>query len=510
MESGINKLLLFILIGRWLFAQVVFSDSFEDISIWNMIHSEDVEITLTTEQDVENRTLLRLDYNFKSGAGYCGIGRKAIIDYPENYRFRFGLQGTGSSNNLEFKLIDETGENVWWKIVRNLSLPAERKEFVARKREIEFAWGPIHDHTLWRSTEIQLIISSAEGGSGTLWIDNLVLESYQTLPINKIQPIVKLNGKEENNHGFFDQKRESCRKKMFSRSEKVEIDLCGNVELGGMVIYWDPVCVDGIYQLRFSENGENWTPTLSDGIDQTGVSWIRLTDMDTRYIQLELKKPRVSARMGIQEIEYIAPEKAADMNSWLKNRVERAKYGDYPRYMFNQASYWTVIGNVDDDREVLMNTDGQVETGNRGFLLEPVVIMNSKIVTWADVVTEQTLEGQYLPIPTVIWHHPEFMMEETALISGNPGESQLFIRYVFTPQKVSTSKCQMAVVGRPFQVNPDYQSLGYPGGFVPVYSIESNGNILNVNETRRIDLMQGADCIRLFDNHDGIGLSEIL
>ncbi len=510
MKSGIHRLLFISLVGRWLSAQMLFSDSFENISVWNPIHSEDVEISLTTEQDAGNRTILRLDYNFKSGAGYCGIGRKVAIEYPENYRFRFGLQGSGATNNLEFKLVDETGENVWWKIVRKLSPPAERREFVARKREIEFAWGPIQDRTLIRSAEIQIIISSAEGGSGTLRIDSLVLEPYRPLPLDQIRPIVKLNGKETIDHGFFDQNRESSGKKAFSRSDRVEMDLGGNAELGGMAIYWDPSCAGGKYRLRFSENGVNWTAALSDRIEQTGVSWIRLVDTETRQIRLDLEKPRMSATWGIQEIEFLSPERAADINRWLKIRVKSAAYGDYPRYLSNRASYWTVVGNVDDDQEVLMNTDGQVETGNREFLLEPVVLVDSEAVTWADVTTEQRLESQYLPIPTVVWHHSKFRMEETALVCGRPGESQLYIRYVFIPQTALTPKFRLAVVGRPFQVNPDYQNLGHPGGFTPIRSIERNGNVLNINETRRIDCMQGVDSIHLFDHHDGLALREIL
>lgn len=510
MKSSRLILLVLLILACPLVARTIFTDSFENLSLWNTIYSEDVEITITSERDAEDQLLLRLDYNFRSGAGYCGIGRKIDLEFPDDYRFRFGLQGSGASNNLEFKLVDESGENVWWKIERNFVPPAERQEYIVRQREIEFAWGPAQDRTLRHSAEIQIIISSAEGGSGTLQLDNLVLESYRTLPLAQIHPTVKINAKETAAHGFFDGRREACRMKMHSRSEKIDIDLGGNVELGGLRIDWDSTCVGGRYRLRFSENGLHWTTALSDRVENTAVSWIRLKDREARFICLNLEKPQASASCGIGEIEFFPPEKAANMNRWLKNRVKGSPDGDYPRYLYDRASYWTVVGNVDDDQEVLINTDGQVETGNREFLLEPVILLGDEIATWADVSTMQTLASQYLPIPAVVWHHPGFRLEQTVLVGGKSGESQLFIRYIFLADDSSTGKFRLALVGRPFQVNPDYQSLGLAGGFAPIHSIERNSNALIVNQTRRVGVKPGAGSIRLFDHQDGLGLREIL
>ncbi|MBN2600440.1 MAG: hypothetical protein JXR87_00450, partial [Candidatus Marinimicrobia bacterium] len=504
------KLFLILITGSCLTAQTLFIDRFEDNTIWHPVASEDVEIALSTESTSDGQTLLRLDYHFKSGAGYGGIARKIDLQYPENYRFRMGIRGEGANNNFEFKLIDDTGENVWWKIVRNMQPPAEHQEFIARKREIQFAWGPAQDHDLYQSAEIQIIISSMEGGSGTLWFDNLYLESYQSIALDEIQARIKINDKVVDDHGFFDNKYTYKDARNLFCKETVEIDLTGLVELGGMKISWNRDCIGGHYRLQFSKNGNEWFEGLGDDIENLGITWTRFGFLETRFVRIEVIKKQRSRKRSIQEIEFIDPIVSSDMNHWLKKRIGESDFGNYPRYMYSQASYWTIFGNFDDDQEALINTDGQVETGNREFLLEPVIVLGDEIINWADVTIMQTLENGYLPVPNVIWEHPQFILKESGLVYGKPGESQLLIQYVFTPKAINSEKCCLLIIGRPFQVNPDYQSLGKAGGFSPIYFLEYKDNILCINEMRQIHIKPGFRDVELFNHLQGLGLDELL
>ena len=46
---------------------------------------------------------------------------------------------------------------------------------------------------------------------------------------------------------------------------------------------------------------------------------------------------------------------------------------------------------------------GAIEVDKLGFSLEPFLYLNDTLVTWADVHPEQSLEDDYLPIPSVVW-----------------------------------------------------------------------------------------------------------
>jgi len=36
------------------------------------------------------------------------------LDLPPNFEFSFYIRGTAPANTLQFKLIDASGDNVWW------------------------------------------------------------------------------------------------------------------------------------------------------------------------------------------------------------------------------------------------------------------------------------------------------------------------------------------------------------------------------------------------------------
>src|SRR5262249_2497425 len=68
---------------------------------------------------------LCLDFDFAGVAGYAGVRRALPIDFPPNYEFSFDVRGDAAVHNLEFKLIDASGENVWWVNYRDFAFPRE-------------------------------------------------------------------------------------------------------------------------------------------------------------------------------------------------------------------------------------------------------------------------------------------------------------------------------------------------------------------------------------------------
>src|SRR5690606_1640555 len=132
----------------------------------------------------EGRALC-LDYDFNGVSGYAAIRRDIALEYPENYEFRFRLRGDSPRNGLEFKLIDESGDNVWWVKRQAYEFPAQWTEVRYRKRHVEKAWGPGPDQELRASAQVEFTIYKdvAGGERGTVCFDELEFEPLPPEPV---------------------------------------------------------------------------------------------------------------------------------------------------------------------------------------------------------------------------------------------------------------------------------------------------------------------------------------
>ncbi|MEO5972353.1 MAG: hypothetical protein ABIP91_03200, partial [Sphingomicrobium sp.] len=115
---------------------------------------------------------IALRYDFAEVSGYAYMRRTVDIAMPRNFEIRFNFQGSGGRNDLQMKLTD--GDNVWWKVWRNLRPPAEWQDVVIPASEIGFAWGPAEDKTLRHADGIEFVVArNRDGGGGAIAIDGL-------------------------------------------------------------------------------------------------------------------------------------------------------------------------------------------------------------------------------------------------------------------------------------------------------------------------------------------------
>ncbi len=87
-----------------------------------------------------------------------------------------GCAGGGAVNNLELKLIDPSGQNVWRYVFKDLQLPQRWKRFVVPSRDIEFAWGPSSGAAISELGFIEVAVVAGEGGAGSVLIAGLEIE----------------------------------------------------------------------------------------------------------------------------------------------------------------------------------------------------------------------------------------------------------------------------------------------------------------------------------------------
>ena len=98
-------------------------DEFEDLSGWTVTSAHGATAEIAHDQG-RNGMALRVDYDF-AGGGFVIVRKSFPIDLPPNYAFQLGVRGTGEPNNLEFKLVDPSGDTVWWSVLRDYELPED-------------------------------------------------------------------------------------------------------------------------------------------------------------------------------------------------------------------------------------------------------------------------------------------------------------------------------------------------------------------------------------------------
>lgn len=137
-----------------------------------------VELNISQDAGRTGRAM-RLDFDFHSDARYATARKDVDIELPPDYQFSFWIRAEAPVNNLEFKLVDPSGKNVWWVNRREFEFPREWKKLTVTKRQIEFAWGPAGGGEPRHIGAIEIVVTAGSGGKGTVWIDDLTLERLE-------------------------------------------------------------------------------------------------------------------------------------------------------------------------------------------------------------------------------------------------------------------------------------------------------------------------------------------
>src|SRR6476646_4782596 len=147
-------------------------DNFDSVSQWTTTTAEGVEISVHQDPSGLHGSAMRIDFDFRGHGGYGVIHRPLNFTLPPNYEFSFAIKGDAPTNTLEFKLIDSTGDNVWWSNNPNFQFPKDWTTITRKKRQISFAWGPTNDRELKRFAAIEFAITAGSGGKGSVWLDD--------------------------------------------------------------------------------------------------------------------------------------------------------------------------------------------------------------------------------------------------------------------------------------------------------------------------------------------------
>jgi hypothetical protein len=471
---------LYLIFGLIVLTAIVFAfqekaiEDFENISDWVAAPADGVKMELSTAPGYSGQAL-KIDFDYQGNSGWAALRKNFRINLPENYEFSFYIRGDAPITHFEFKLIDQSGQNVWWVNKRNFEYLKEWQQIVIKKRQIGFAWGPSGGGELQEISSIEFAITSAAGGKGSVYLDEITLRELPPVkPYTKIPQVTassELSGYAASN--ALDKKLNTVWKSDKKNDQFYEIDFQQVREFGGMIIDWEREDFGGNYEIQISEDRNKWTTVRNVSNSNGGRDYLYLPETESQYVRIKLIQSNSENGFAIREIEIKPVEFASTPNSFFSAIAKDSQRGLFPRGFLGELSYWTIVGSNSANDEGLLNEDGAYEPSISSYSIEPFVFADGKLVTWNDVKTEQSLEAGYLPIPSIRWTYQSFFLDVKAM--------PFKVEYSLTNRIQRPTKFKLFLAIRPFQVNPPSQFLNTAGGTIPIRELKWDGNQIMVN-----------------------------
>ena len=461
-------------------AQVL--DDFHDLSAWRGAGSDDVAASVGAGSQPGT---LRLQFDFRGHNGYA-IARRALpLTLPDNFELTLQLKGQAPPNDFQVKLLDASGENVWWFRRADYAFPADWRTLRIDRRQIDFAWGPTQDRRLHAIASIEVVVSAGSGGgAGEIEIGALTLKPKAPPPAEWPAPVASASQTDAGSTpgAAVDGNPTSAwhSGKVPAGGVNFTIDLSAPRSFGGLTLQWLPDHVAPDYDVLASDDGSDWT-TLRQvrGAVRTEQA-LYLPEASARFVRLQL--PPAGKRdyaLADARVETGLADKS--VNDFMAAVAKRAPRGAFPRGYVGEQSYWTIVGTDGGAEEGLFDEDAAFELRKRGPSLEPRLAVDGQWHDWASVTSAASLADGYLPIPSVTWTVPGGSLRTTTFAAGVPGNDYAIVRYDYRNASRRPQDVQLVVGVRPFQVNPPTQFLNGSGGVAAVRELAWDGRSLRIN-----------------------------
>jgi hypothetical protein len=459
-------------------------DDFEDLSNWTAITSGQAQLHLSRDQGIHG-SAMRLDFDFRGAGGFV-VARKVFpLEIPESYSFGFNIRGLAPANIFEFKLVDETNQNVWRYRVESFDFPQEWQPLCIRSSQIVFAWGPLGGGPPARVAAIELVIAAGPGGKGTVWLDALCFrdDTYRLTPV--VHASSALPGHEPQN-ALTTSQALSWQSEASDEAQWLLIDFQQEREYGGLVIEWEKGFQARHFDVQVSVDGAAWSTAYATSQGDAERNYVYLPQTISRYIRLNLHRSAEGRGFAIQSIEVKPYDFSRTINYFFQNIARDETTGLYPKYLLGRQTYWTIVGTGEADTQALMNEEGMVEVDKGSFSIEPFLYADGKLVTWADVDLSQGLTKGYLPLPSSEWRTDRFTLNITAFATGEPGHPVLYLGYRIVNTAKERQSLRLFTVLRPFQVTPTWQNWRSFGGVSPIRELRFSGGAVWVNGNKPV------------------------
>ena len=469
-------------------------DDFESADGWTAVTPDGIALKVSTDEGLDGHAL-RLDFDFHGSGGYAIARKDFDIDLPANYRFRWSVRAEGPDgglapvNDLEFKLVDPSGDNVWWHNRRRFAYPRDWQRLTTKKRHVDFAWGPVGGGDMQQVGSVEFVVTAGEGGRGTVWIDDFTFEALPPdAPYSGTPTATATAG---NPATLFDADS-TAGWTAPAGAQTLTVDFGEEREFGGLVLEWGDGRPASDYVVETSSDGERWDRVFEAHGNRGGRDYIPTPEAGARYVRFRFEQ---SAGDGydLRRLRVLPIDVTASANNLFFEIARHEPPGRYPRYFQNEQVYWTIVGADGDEDEALVGEDGRVEVDKARFSIEPFLWADGELLGWheADSTTQSLAQGM-LPIPTVTRHYGDHALSVTAFATGEAGRSSLVLSYRVENKSAASDSVRLFLALRPFQVNPPWQFLNTVGGVAPTYSIKIEEDRVTVDD-KHVQLLTSPD-----------------
>jgi hypothetical protein len=462
-------------------------DGFEHVGKWKAGATEDCEASVSTTEGARGHAL-KLSYTFRA-AGVAYARRALPLELSNNFEMAFQVRGHAPKSTFEVKLLDESGANVWWKRFPDYEFPEDWTTIRIRRSDISWAWGPIEDHELKTIAKMEFVVVGASGDQASVEFDTLEIRTLPELPL-VLPPVVAKAG-----DALAPAAVDGNPKTVWTIGKATDLTLDrGYVgELGGLTLRWADDQSPEAMHVALSEDGTSWTvPKWQQYVGPSSIGtteYLRMPKAFGRYVRLSVT-PASGGHVGLFDATVEPPEFGQDDNRFLLSLAKEAKKGSYPRSFLGEQIYWTIVGVPLGGRAALLSEDGAMEPGPGAFSIEPFVIEDGSVLSWANGEHRHSLLDDYLPLPIVRRTHEGVSLDITAhrppIPAGRKGGTDGNARDVVTRYRVANTgntprALTLALAIRPMQVNPPTQTLNLVGGVSRIEKIDWDGTAFHVN-----------------------------
>ncbi len=452
-----------------------FATIFDDPSEWQVFSSGRATGKLSSTAGPDGRPALRLDYDFHGSGGFVVMRRKLRFTAPEAFQIGCLVRGSGPINQLEFKVADPSNTNVWRYTRTEVKLPDTWTRLRLTERELPFAWGPAGGGAPSKVGAIEVAVVAGSGGRGTVEISAPELAD-QT--VHKPLACRASSQRAGCPPGAVFDEDASTVWRAAARDAKPfwEADFGRVFRFGGLVVDWPAGLPCRCFQVETSLDGRTWKKVYQAKRASGPRTHIPIVGAEARYVRFRFARPSCAAIASLAT----RPDLFSRTPHGFVHHVA-ADYprGWFPRYWLREQSYWTPIGSPRGCVRALINEEGQVETDEAGFSLEPFVLRGSQFLTWAQAGTSPSLAKGGLPVPGVTWKARGLRLEILPWMDEDGGSPVLRVCYRLTV-RTRRDDTHLVVAVRPFQVTPPSQAFRNLGGRSPIFDVACRCNGLKV------------------------------
>ncbi len=231
------------------------------------------------------------------------------------------------------------------------------------------------------------------------------------------------------------------------------------MDLGGIQINWGPD-----YARTFTIHG--WTtnnvrlPLHHREYGNGGSDYILFDEVNVTRIEFLFKEGARENGFEVREIQFKGLDEKATPLRKLMGRAMDSNKSWFPLWLNREQEFWTITGVPGGSRKSLLSEMGAVEPAKKAFTVMPFLYSGQSLISWDQAEVRQELEDGDLPLPRVLWDHPEWNLEIRPLTFGDPDRLLTLVRYRVTNKKRTTQNLRFGLTVLPVQLNPAWQHGG--------------------------------------------------